>query len=99
MNEKHKLQCQIAAYEATLIKKRERLAEIMADNDFPIAAHRYWYLINYGDKWEVRCGMFGPGSKLDQRRKAAGNCYRTEDEAKEVCDTRNTLTEKMEGWL
>lgn len=82
-----------------LISAKRRLDEVINEQDFPRSASKYWYLINFGDRWEVRWSMFGGGSKVDQRRRAAGNCYRTEHEAKEVCDTRNTLTEKMEGWI
>lgn len=86
------------AAEALQAAKQE-LDNMKRHDDFPRSASKYWYLINFGDKWEVRWSMFGHGSKIDQRRLAAGNCFRTEQDAKEVCDTRNTLTQKMEGWV
>ncbi len=85
--------------EDALKAAKDNLHAIIDAEDFPRSASKYWYLINCGDKWEVRWTMFGGGSKIDQRRRAAGNCYRTEEDAREVCDLRNTLTSKMEGWV
>lgn len=82
------------------LRNAYRDMDTILDNlDFPRAASLYWYLRNHGDKWEVCSANFGPGSKLCQKRRAAGNCYRTEEEAQKVAEIRNTLTAKMEGWV
>src|SRR5689334_17296389 len=89
----------IASLKEELNKARQHLNEVVNSLDFPRGASKYWYLRNDGEIWYVCWAMFGGGSKLCQRRRAAGNCYRTEQEAQEVAELRNTLTSKIDGWV
>jgi|JI6StandDraft_1071083.scaffolds.fasta_scaffold558634_1 hypothetical protein len=90
---------QLRAAQSNLRTARDELDLILNGNGFPWSTKPYWFLFNYGKKWEVRSAKFGDGSKVCRSHRAAGNCYRTKDKAQEVADIRNALTAKMEGWV
>lgn len=72
---------------------------LLDGQSFPFPTKPYWFLSNWGDKWEVCTAIFGPGGKSGKKRVAAKNFYRTREKAQEVADIRNALTAKMEGWV
>lgn len=90
---------QVREAQRNLRKATFEMDMIIDGNEFPFPTKPYWFLSNWGDKWEVCTAIFGPGGRSCKNRAAAKNCYRTKEKAQEVADIRNALTSKMEGWV